>query len=201
MEFDSYEYQFLMTGIPPGYRFEPTDIELLQDYLWKKVNGDPLPYNIISECEIYGNQDKEPWNVFIETSTETFYVFTKLKKKGKGKNIDRVAGCGTWKGQKTDPIMYEKMKIGNRKLFVYEVKGSNEGVKGHWIMHEFSLVDEEDKQIGDYVVCSIRNKNAKDDTDDEEPPMKKTRFNLEDHNPPETTSSACPLQTLLSDWS
>ncbi|KAH1038172.1 hypothetical protein J1N35_039915 [Gossypium stocksii] len=75
-------------------------------------------------------------------------------------------------------------------------------------MHEFSLVDEEDKQvgpnpdfIGDYVICSIRNKNAKDDTEEEEPPMKKMRFNSEDPNPPEPTSSDSPLQTLLSDWS
>ncbi|KAH1038173.1 hypothetical protein J1N35_039916 [Gossypium stocksii] len=93
MEFDIYNYQFFMTGILPSYRFEPTNLELLQNFLLKKVNGESLPYNIISECEIYGNQGKEPWTIFIENSTETFYVFTKLKKKSKGKNIDRVAGC------------------------------------------------------------------------------------------------------------
>ncbi|KAK5795117.1 hypothetical protein PVK06_036374 [Gossypium arboreum] len=60
-----------------------------------------------------------------------------------------------------DPIMCGKKKIGNRKLFVFKVKGSNEGRKGHWLMHEFSLVDHHDEQIGDYVICDIRNKMLK----------------------------------------
>ncbi|MBA0871601.1 hypothetical protein Goshw_027965 [Gossypium schwendimanii] len=43
-------------------------------------------------------------------------------------------------------------------------------------MHEFSLVDHHDEQIGDYVICDIRNKNAEVDTEEEELPMKKMRI-------------------------
>ncbi|KAH1054915.1 hypothetical protein J1N35_032980 [Gossypium stocksii] len=64
-------------------------------------------------------------------------------------------------------------------------------------MHEFSLVEVHDNQIGDYVICGIRNKNAKVDTQEKESPMKKMRSDREDHNPPEPTSSASPLQIIL----
>ncbi|MBA0869005.1 hypothetical protein Goshw_021968, partial [Gossypium schwendimanii] len=51
--------------------------------------------------------------------------------------------------------------------------------------------------MGDYVICGVRNKNAKVDTEEKESPMKKMRSDREDHNPPEPTSSASPLQIIL----
>ncbi|KAK9030017.1 hypothetical protein V6N11_031455 [Hibiscus sabdariffa] len=59
----------------------------------------------IHECEIYGEKNKEPWNLFGETSSKTFYVFIELRKKGEERRIDRIAGSGTWKGQRTDLVM------------------------------------------------------------------------------------------------
>ncbi|GMI92995.1 NAC domain containing protein 2, NAC-REGULATED SEED MORPHOLOGY 1 [Hibiscus trionum] len=147
-----------MARIPPGFRFAPTDYELIEDYLSNKARGQPLPCDEdIHDCEIYG--DKEPWKLFGETTSETCYVFTKLRKKGKGRRIDRTAGSGTWKGQRTDPVMdSEKNHVGDRKLFVFKVEGgSKNDEKGHWIMHEFSLVN--DDQVGDWVLCRIYNKN------------------------------------------
>ena len=129
-----------------GYRFLPTDDELVLRYLLKKVKGEPLPSQAVTDFEIYGDNDKEPWKIFGETTTEKFYVFTKLKKKGKGRRIARTAGCGTWKGQRTDPVKdSQNNHVGFKKLFVFEVKcsGSNNADKGHWLMHEFSLLNDE----------------------------------------------------------
>ncbi|KAK8556510.1 hypothetical protein V6N13_064538 [Hibiscus sabdariffa] len=169
-----------MARIPPGFRFVPTDYELIRYYLWNKSKGQPLPCDKdIHEYEIYGEKNKEPWNIFGETWSKTFYVFTKLRKKGKGRRIDRIAGSGTWKGQRTDPVMdSEKNHVGDRKLFVFEVKGrSNNDGKGHWIMHEFSLIN--DDQLDNWVLCRIYNKNNKNrplelDEDDSEDDMLRT---------------------------
>ncbi|XP_039066893.1 NAC domain-containing protein JA2-like [Hibiscus syriacus] len=139
---DSDEYRM---NIPPGFQFLPTDNELITCYLWKKAKGKPLPCNYILDCEIYGDKDKEPWKIFGEATSETFYVFTKLKKKGKGRRIDRIAGSGTWKGQRTDPIMDSNNNhIGDKKLFSFQVKErSHDKENGHWIMTEFSLLNDD----------------------------------------------------------
>ncbi|KAK8663541.1 hypothetical protein V6N13_083357 [Hibiscus sabdariffa] len=92
-----------MVRIPPGFRFVPTDYELIKYYLLNKLKGQPLPCDKhIHEREIYGEKNKEPWNIFGETSSKTFYVFIELRKKGEERAIDRIAGSGTWKGQRTD---------------------------------------------------------------------------------------------------
>ncbi|GMJ02435.1 hypothetical protein HRI_003912700 [Hibiscus trionum] len=89
----AFDHQYT-TNFFVGYRFKPTDTELIQCYLFKKEKGELIPCDIIRDWEIYGGEDKEPWKLFGETSSKTFYVFTKLKKKSKQK-IDRIAGCGT----------------------------------------------------------------------------------------------------------
>ncbi|KAK8672200.1 hypothetical protein V6N13_110573 [Hibiscus sabdariffa] len=99
--------------------------------------------------------------ILVGLHPKLFYVFTKLRKKGKGGRIDRIADSGTWKGQRTDLVLdSEHYHVGDRKLFVLEVKGptDNNG-KGHWIMHEFSLIN--DDQLDRWVLCRIYNKNNK----------------------------------------
>ncbi|KAK6246673.1 hypothetical protein QUC31_001291 [Theobroma cacao] len=152
------------TWVPPGYRFAPTDDQLILHYLSNKIKGEPLPSEAVTDCEIYGDQDKEPWRIFGMTSPRKFYVFTKLKNKGKGKRIERTAGRGTWKGQRTDPVKdSDGNQIGFKKLFVFEVKGGGaNNVNGHWLMHEYSLLTQ-----SDYVLCAIRNKNAAEPTAEE----------------------------------
>ncbi|KAJ7960396.1 NAC domain [Quillaja saponaria] len=140
---------------PIGYRFQPTDTEVIVHYLSKKVIGKQLPY-AIQELDVY---EKEPWLIFDKNSRETFYVFTKLKKKKKDSRADRVVGCGTWKGQNCKEIKDDQddKVIGYNRAFVFqenkrkcssEFKGIAES-NGHWIMHEFSLSDfyKIDKQV------------------------------------------------------
>ncbi|KAK8672197.1 hypothetical protein V6N13_110570 [Hibiscus sabdariffa] len=166
-----------MVRIPLGYRFVPTDYVLIRYYLSNKSKGQPLPCDKDNHVyEIYGEKNKEPWNNFGETLSKTFYVFTKLRKKGKGRRIDQITGSGTWKGQRKDLVMdSEKCHVGDRKLFVFEVKGpSNNDGKGHWIMHEFSLIN--DDKLDHWVLFQIYNKNNKNrplevDEDDSEDDM------------------------------
>ncbi|EOY07688.1 Uncharacterized protein TCM_022059 [Theobroma cacao] len=143
---------------PMGYRFVPTEEELVLGYLLKKVKGETLPSQAVIDCEIYGD-DKEPWKIFNQTSTDKFYVFTKLKKKnGRGRRIDRTAGCGTWKAQNTYLVMDSKNNhVGFNKLFVFEVKGSdsNNAINGHWLMHEFSLLNDKFFRYSRFCILSF----------------------------------------------
>lgn len=46
--------------LPPGFRFHPTDEELVVHYLGKKVAMEPLPVSIIAEIDLY---KFDPWEL------------------------------------------------------------------------------------------------------------------------------------------
>ncbi|KAK6919964.1 NAC domain [Dillenia turbinata] len=100
-------------NLPPGYRFCPTNAELIF-YLQRKINGQPLPPNEIIEANV-----KYP----------------------KGDRPNRAAGGdGYWKATGTErPIMEGARKIGFKQSLVYYVGRSPGGVKTNWIMHEFRV--------------------------------------------------------------
>lgn len=46
--------------LPPGFRFHPTDEELVVHYLKKKIASVPLPVTIIAEIDLY---KFDPWEL------------------------------------------------------------------------------------------------------------------------------------------
>lgn len=48
------------TALAPGFRFHPTDEELVSYYLKRKVSNKPVRFNAIAEVDIYKN---EPWDL------------------------------------------------------------------------------------------------------------------------------------------
>ncbi|KAG5562877.1 hypothetical protein RHGRI_005569 [Rhododendron griersonianum] len=171
-----------MSTVPPGYRFRPTNKELL-DYLKKKSTNQTLPCDVFIEREIYGADDKAPWQIFTDEDpweicrtkdektnlwkTEgTIYVFTSLIK-GSGKKRPRTAGCGSWHGetaleQVLDMVKDDISLIGYKRILCFKISNETGAIdrsvtKGHWIMHEYSLPDG-----GDCVLCRIKRDYSKD---------------------------------------
>lgn len=145
--------------LPVGYRFEPTEQELLLYYLYNKVNGAQLACNAVLECDLYG--EEEAWRqLFHQTDERSLYFFTNLKNKtDNDSRIGRTtsSGCATWRNQNEKPIHYdgnvsdgddqrnEMTLIGFKRTFSYvpKKKGSTSTRakgRGHgWVMHEFRL--------------------------------------------------------------
>ncbi|KAJ4835950.1 hypothetical protein Tsubulata_026176 [Turnera subulata] len=164
-----------MVRFPPGFRFCPTDEQLIKDYLWKKVKGESiLSWEGIEECDVYG--DQSPWEICRERNKEKLFCFVKLRRASAGR-IARSAAGGEWhgsnKGAKIRDSQTQKV-IGSKKLFSFrsERKGRNFGASSSssrsrnptknddkWVMHEYSL--DGDLLIGvhdkykDYVLCEI----------------------------------------------
>lgn len=46
--------------LPPGFRFHPSDEELINYYLLNKVNMRPIPASVIGEIELY---NFDPWDL------------------------------------------------------------------------------------------------------------------------------------------
>lgn len=47
-------------SVPPGFRFHPTDEELLYYYLRKKVSYEPIDLDVIRELDL---NKLEPWDL------------------------------------------------------------------------------------------------------------------------------------------
>lgn len=56
----SQQQQQQQPNLPPGFRFHPTDEELVTHYLKKKATSAPLPVAIIAEVDLY---KFDPWEL------------------------------------------------------------------------------------------------------------------------------------------
>ncbi|TXG49252.1 hypothetical protein EZV62_025127 [Acer yangbiense] len=123
-----------------GYRFNPTNQELIVHFLYNK-------------CE-----------------ENTLYFFTRLKNKNdeKGKRINRATDSSTWRAQRDRKIFsysdYQRVFIGFRRSFSFMLKTGSQESCGKWVMHEYrlhgcNLVDQSNA-MKDYVLCRIIKKKS-----------------------------------------
>ncbi|KAF6170096.1 hypothetical protein GIB67_025785 [Kingdonia uniflora] len=120
----------------PGFRFAPTDEELINYYLKPKVLGEEYPLDVIQEIDV---TNFEPWDLLGE-SRECYY-FTSLDKKYiNGKKTNRTTRNGFWKTTGRDtPIRSNGQVVGTRKILVFHRGRSKDKKRTNWVMHEFSL--------------------------------------------------------------
>ncbi|WCJ30868.1 NAC domain containing protein 2 [Euphorbia peplus] len=150
--------------LPPGFRFRPTDYEILMAYLLKKVKGLPLPCDYaITECDLYDGKDR--WKEMLDKTTcdTSLYFFVKLSKKTeKGQRINRFAGTGTWKETQNEKLVLDSTQlnqIGTKKSFkfVFGKKRSFDNLSFRWLMDEYHLDSRFlDDTMTEYVVCHIK---------------------------------------------
>ncbi|PIA50965.1 hypothetical protein AQUCO_01100050v1 [Aquilegia coerulea] len=168
---------FVRNGVirlPPGFRFHPTDEELVVQYLRRKAFSCPLPASIIPEVDIC---KFEPWDLPGNLEQERYFFSTREAKYRNGNRPNRATGSGYWKATGLDKkIIASKCNqvVGMKKTLVfYRGKPSNAS-KTDWIMHEYRLVDagnrSTDKSImEEWVICRIfpkkRSTKNGDDTD------------------------------------
>ncbi|CAI0441829.1 unnamed protein product [Linum tenue] len=131
--------------VPPGFRFHPTEEELLHYYLRKKVASDRIDLDVIREVDL---NKLEPWDIqerckIGSTPQSDWYFFShKDKKYPTGTRTNRATAAGFWKATGRDKIIYSSYKrIGLRKTLVFYKGRAPHGQKSDWIMHEYRLDD------------------------------------------------------------
>ncbi|KAG7570737.1 NAC domain [Arabidopsis thaliana x Arabidopsis arenosa] len=114
--------------VPPGFRFHPTEEELLQYYLRKKVNSIEIDLDVIRDVDL---NKLEPWDIqemckIGTTPQNDWYFFShKDKKYPTGTRTNRATAAGFWKATGRDKIIYSNgRRIGMRKTLVF-YKGMN----------------------------------------------------------------------------
>ncbi|VAH25342.1 unnamed protein product [Triticum turgidum subsp. durum] len=91
----------------PGFRFHPTDEELVSFYLKKKIQQKPISIELIRQQDIY---KFDPWDLpkLASTGSETEWYFycPRDRKYRKSTRPNRVTATGFWKATGTDRPIY-----------------------------------------------------------------------------------------------
>ncbi|OEL27448.1 NAC domain-containing protein 43 [Dichanthelium oligosanthes] len=131
--------------VPPGFRFHPTEEELLNYYLRKKVASQQIDLDVIRDVDL---NKLEPWDIQEKCKIGSgpqndWYFFShKDKKYPTGTRTNRATAAGFWKATGRDKAIYNSVKrIGMRKTLVFYKGRAPHGQKSDWIMHEYRLDD------------------------------------------------------------
>ncbi|XP_054813595.1 protein SOMBRERO-like isoform X2 [Prosopis cineraria] len=148
--------------VPPGFRFHPTDEELLYYYLRKKVSYEAIDLDVIREVDL---NKLEPWDLKEKCrigsgpQNEWYFFSHKDKKYPTGTRTNRATTAGFWKATGRDKAIYvtNSKRIGLRKTLVFYTGRAPHGQKTDWIMHEYRLDEEYDLHVQEdgWVVCRV----------------------------------------------
>ncbi|KAK6153913.1 hypothetical protein DH2020_013552 [Rehmannia glutinosa] len=130
--------------LPPGFRFQPTDEEIVFQYLARKTFSYPLPAQVIPE--LINIFSFHPWELPAGNSDQDRYFFSnKETNHGNGNyQSGKTTCCGYWKatGLTKRIICSKNMPIvGIRKSLVFykRKKSNSRAFRTDWIMHEYCL--------------------------------------------------------------
>ncbi|KNA24215.1 hypothetical protein SOVF_017620 [Spinacia oleracea] len=147
---------FVKNGVlrlPPGFRFHPTDEELVVQYLKRKVYDCPLPASIIPEVDVCKS---DPWDLPGDKGQERYFFSTREAKYPNGNRSNRATVSGYWKATGKDKAVVAGGKsnhhhgnhhnnspliVGMKKTLVFYRGKPPNGSRTDWIMHEYRLVD------------------------------------------------------------
>ncbi|VFQ60666.1 unnamed protein product [Cuscuta campestris] len=157
---------------PVGYRFQPTDSELLDHYLRRLIHGLPLPvsYPRIIRANVYADHPYAIWSpgaAHDDTGSGAelhcyFYTALQSANNNGGKKMGRRVGAhGTWHMSCTRETKVNNnadQVLGYNKYFNYKPNTIHRGdVEYEWGMHEFTLHDCSNK----YALCKITRRMRK----------------------------------------
>ncbi|XP_017977714.1 PREDICTED: NAC transcription factor 29 isoform X2 [Theobroma cacao] len=157
--------------LPPGFRFHPSDEELIVHYLKNKVTSSPLPASIIAEIDLYKYNPWELPSKALFGEDEWYFFSPRDRKYPNGARPNRAAASGYWKATGTDkPILTScgTESIGVKKALVFYEGRPPRGTKTEWIMHEYRLREtmiwtpkrKGSMRLDDWVLCRVRQKSS-----------------------------------------
>ncbi|XP_047312335.1 NAC domain-containing protein 96-like [Impatiens glandulifera] len=148
--------------LPPGFRFHPTDEELVAYYLKRKINGHKIELEVIPEVDLY---KCEPWDLpgkslLPSKDLEWYFFGPRDRKYPNGSRTNRATKAGYWKATGKDRQVNSKTRsVGMKKTLVYYRGRAPHGARTGWIMHEYRL-DESQCEIpsglqDSYALCRV----------------------------------------------
>ncbi|KAG6469407.1 NAC domain-containing protein 79-like [Zingiber officinale] len=154
-----------MDRLPPGFRFRPTDEELITHYLARKVADAGFRTLVIGEVDL---NKYEPWDLPLraEMGEKEWYFFcVRGRKYPTGLRTNRATRTGYWKATGKDNAVYRgRSLVGMKKTLVFYRGRAPKGEKSNWVMHEYrlegkcSLHHHHHLAKNEWVVCRVFHK-------------------------------------------
>ncbi|CAL5060985.1 unnamed protein product [Urochloa decumbens] len=151
--------------LPPGFRFHPTDGELIADYLSRKALNRRFSCIVITEVDL---NKTEPWDLPGKArmgEKEWYFFCHKDRKYPTGARTNRATPSGYWKATGKDKEIFRgRDLVGMRKTLVFYTGRAPRGGKTPWVMHEFRLEGKLPQNLpraakDEWAVCRVLNKD------------------------------------------
>ncbi|KAF7066312.1 hypothetical protein CFC21_072319 [Triticum aestivum] len=150
-------------SLPPGFRFHPTDEELITYYLRGKIADGSFTARAITEVDL---NKCEPWDLpeKAKMGEKEWYFFSlRDRKYPTGVRTNRATNAGYWKTTGKDKEIFTGQPpsaqelVGMKKTLVFYKGRAPRGEKSNWVMHEYRLhLKPASKSNKDeWVVCRI----------------------------------------------
>ncbi|XP_051140613.1 NAC domain-containing protein 2-like [Andrographis paniculata] len=154
-------------NLPAGFRFHPTDEELVVHYLCRKCVGKSIGVPVVAEIDLY---KFDPWELpgkAVYGEKEWYFFSPRDRKYPNGSRPNRAAGTGYWKATGADKAVGKPKTLGIKKALVFYAGKAPTGIKTNWIMHEYRLANvdrsaakKNNLRLDDWVLCRIYNKKG-----------------------------------------
>ncbi|XP_039043625.1 NAC domain-containing protein 87-like isoform X1 [Hibiscus syriacus] len=127
--------------LPPGFRFLPTDEEIITHYLLQKTMNSNFSACAIGEADL---NMSEPWDLPGKAKTEEkewYFFCLRDRKYWTGMRTNRATEAGYWKATGKDKEIFEGKSclVGMKKTLVFYLGRAPRGEKTDWVMHEYRL--------------------------------------------------------------
>nr|GMC85125.1 NAC domain-containing protein 86-like [Ipomoea batatas] len=153
-------------SLPPGFRFHPTDDELIGYYLKRKTEGLEIELEVIPVVDLY---KFDPWELpeksFLPNrDMEWFFFCPRDKKYPNGSRTNRATKSGYWKATGKDrKVVCKPSTVGYRKTLVFYRGRAPLGDRSDWVMHEYRISDYDSQGNpifqGQFVLCRVIKRN------------------------------------------
>lgn len=140
--FNFHHFDNSEAHLPPGFRFHPTDEELITFYLIKKVLDSTFTCRAIAEVDL---NKCEPWGLpgKAKMGEKEWYFFSlRDRKYPTGLRTNRATEAGYWKATGKDREIFSSRTsslVGMKKTLVFYRGRAPKGEKSNWVMHEYRL--------------------------------------------------------------
>ncbi|KAM7267255.1 hypothetical protein ACFE04_009421 [Oxalis oulophora] len=149
--------------LPPGFRFHPTDEELITYYLTRKVSDFSFTSKAIVDVDL---NKSEPWDLPGKASIgekEWYFFNMRDRKYPTGLRTNRATEAGYWKTTGKDKeILRAGVLVGMKKTLVFYKGRAPRGEKSNWVMHEYRLENNNPFKTSkeEWVVCRVFQKST-----------------------------------------